>query len=42
VLLDPAVRTELVAAGFRQVRQFSWNRTAAEVLEVYREVAGRH
>ncbi len=40
VLLDPALRAQLVEAGFRQVRHFSWNRAATEVLEAYREVAG--
>ena len=37
----PYSESKEVLAGFRQVRQFSWNRTAAEVLEVYTEVAGR-
>jgi glycosyltransferase involved in cell wall biosynthesis len=40
ILLDPAYRVSLVQRGFEHVRSFSWDRTAAEVLSVYRE-AGR-
>jgi glycosyltransferase involved in cell wall biosynthesis len=39
VLLDEALRAELIASGFKQVKQFSWHRTATEVLAVYNEVA---
>jgi glycosyltransferase involved in cell wall biosynthesis len=39
VLLDPQLRTRLVAMGFEQVRKFSWDRTAMQVLEAYQEIA---
>jgi glycosyltransferase involved in cell wall biosynthesis len=39
VLLDNGLRARLIASGFKQVKQFSWQRTAAEVLAVYNEVA---
>jgi glycosyltransferase involved in cell wall biosynthesis len=39
VLLDRELRERLIAAGHQQVRQFNWERTAQEVLQVYREVA---
>jgi len=41
VLLDAALRRELIARGFRQSAGFSWDVTAREVLETYREVAGK-
>jgi glycosyltransferase involved in cell wall biosynthesis len=37
-LLDPAVRSRLVAAGFEQARRFSWKRTAQDVLDVYKSL----
>ena len=39
VLLDPDVRRTLIQKGFEQLRQFSWDRTAADVLQTYQEVA---
>lgn len=39
VLLDEDLRRRLVERGFEQVKRFSWERTAREVLEVYRQVA---
>ena len=39
VLLDDDLRAQLVRGGYEQARRFSWNKTAAEVLEIYREVA---
>jgi glycosyltransferase involved in cell wall biosynthesis len=39
VLLDQGMRTLLVEKGFAQLKRFSWNRTAAQVLETYEEVA---
>jgi glycosyltransferase involved in cell wall biosynthesis len=39
VLLDNGLRARLIASGFKQVKQFSWQRTAAEVLAIYNEVA---
>ena len=41
VLVDKQLRAKLIAAGFEQVRQFNWSRTAQQTLEVYREVARR-
>ncbi len=39
-LLDnPALRDELRERGLRQAAQFSWRRTAAEMLEIYLKVA---
>ncbi len=38
VLLDPAVRSRMVTAGFEQVRRFSWQHTAKDVLDVYRSI----
>ncbi len=32
---DPTRRTQLVAQGFRQVRQFSWTRAAYQLLSLY-------
>jgi hypothetical protein len=41
VLVDDELRERLKTAGFAQVRQFNWVRTAEQTLEVYREVARR-
>jgi glycosyltransferase involved in cell wall biosynthesis len=41
VLVNKTVRSDLIERGSRRARQFSWKRTAAEVLDVYREAAGR-
>ncbi len=38
VLLDEDLREELIAKGKAQAARYSWERTAREVLEVYREV----
>jgi len=38
-LLDEDLRCELIAKGKAQAARYSWERTAREVLEVYREVA---
>jgi glycosyltransferase involved in cell wall biosynthesis len=40
VLLDRALRAELIRRGRLQAARFSWSRTAREVLEIYREAAG--
>jgi glycosyltransferase involved in cell wall biosynthesis len=40
VLLDDDLRSQLIAKGKAQAARFSWERTAREVLEVYREVGG--
>ena len=39
VLLNRERRAQLVERGFHQLKRFSWDRTATEVLETYREVA---
>ncbi len=39
VLLDDEYRAELRRRGFEQVKRFSWDRSAKEVLEVYQSVA---
>ena len=39
VLLNRERRARLVEKGFHQLKRFSWDRTATEVLETYREVA---
>lgn len=41
VLLDERLRSELVRKGRIQAARFSWERTAREVLEIYRDVARR-
>ncbi|HUA83000.1 MAG TPA: glycosyltransferase family 1 protein [Bryobacteraceae bacterium] len=38
VLLDPRRRRDLADAGPRQARRFHWDRTAREVLDIYREI----
>lgn len=38
VLLDDKLRAGLIARGFEQLRQFSWERSAAQVLQAYAEV----
>jgi glycosyltransferase involved in cell wall biosynthesis len=37
VLLDEALRAQLIATGYEHVKQFSWKRTATEVLAVYND-----
>jgi len=42
VLLDETLRAELIRRGHAQAARFSWERTAREALEIYREaVAAR-
>ena len=38
VLLDPAMRDRLSAAGRIHAARYSWKNTAQQVLEIYREV----
>ncbi len=38
LLADPARRAHLVAAGFRQARQFTWQKAAAQLLHLYRSL----
>jgi glycosyltransferase involved in cell wall biosynthesis len=42
VLLDEDLRARLIHNGYRQLKQFSWRRTAEQVLQLYQEVAGKH
>jgi glycosyltransferase involved in cell wall biosynthesis len=37
ILTDDELRTRLIAAGREQVKRFSWQRTALETIDVYRE-----
>ena len=39
VVLDDKLRERLIARGLEQVRQFSWERTAKQVLQAYDEIA---
>jgi glycosyltransferase involved in cell wall biosynthesis len=39
VLLDQELRGTLVRRGFAQLKRFSWERSAAQVLATYEEVA---
>ena len=39
VLLDQPLRDRLIAEGIKKAGQFSWERTAAEVLQAYEEIA---
>ena len=39
VSAEPNVRSELVQRGLRRAREFSWERTARETLEVFKELA---
>jgi glycosyltransferase involved in cell wall biosynthesis len=40
VLLDEVLRAEMIRRGREQAARFSWERTARQVLEIYREAAG--
>ncbi|MBC8167931.1 MAG: glycosyltransferase family 4 protein [Bryobacteraceae bacterium] len=42
VLLDEPTRERLITAGFAQSRRFHWERTARQVLDVYKSVARPH
>ena len=37
---DEALRADLIEKGYARAREFSWARAAADILAVYREVAG--
>ncbi|MFN7924948.1 MAG: glycosyltransferase family 1 protein [Bryobacteraceae bacterium] len=41
ILLDQPARARLIERGYEQVRKFSWERTAHQVLETYREALSR-
>jgi glycosyltransferase involved in cell wall biosynthesis len=38
---DPALRAELAAKGLANARRFSWEKTARQTLDVFRQAAGR-
>lgn len=38
LLADPAERTRLVAAGFRQARHFSWHESARQLRQIYHDL----
>ena len=40
VLVDPARRRSLTLAGEKQAQRFHWDRTAQEVLSIYRDISG--
>ena len=39
VLLNPALRLQLIEAGKIHAAKYSWKSTAQQVLEIYREIA---
>jgi glycosyltransferase involved in cell wall biosynthesis len=41
VLVDEELRARLIRRGWEQAARFSWSSTARQVLEIYREAAGR-
>ncbi len=41
VLLDPELRSQLIARGYRQLRRFNWEAAARQVLETYQVVLQR-
>jgi hypothetical protein len=41
VLLDEELRATLIRRGREQAARFSWTWTARQVIEIYREAAGR-
>ncbi|MGD9904428.1 MAG: glycosyltransferase family 4 protein [Vicinamibacterales bacterium] len=41
VVVDEALRADLIARGRTRVQEFSWVRAASRTLDVYRDVAGR-
>ena len=41
VLLDEELRAQMIRRGREQAARFSWNWTARQVLEIYREVVGQ-
>jgi glycosyltransferase involved in cell wall biosynthesis len=41
LLLDDELRSRLIQRGFEHLKQFSWERSAAQVLLTYEEIAGK-
>jgi glycosyltransferase involved in cell wall biosynthesis len=42
VLLDPILRARMKQLGYEQAQKFSWTNSVARILEIYREVSGKH
>ncbi len=42
VLTKPELRSELVKAGYKQARRYSWRKMAEQTLEIYKLVLGEH
>lgn len=42
LLADPPERTRLTAAGFRQARQFTWQQSAHQLLDLYQQLTLNH
>ena len=40
--LSPRQRTTLALAGYRQARQFTWAKTASQIISVYEQVSSSH
>jgi glycosyltransferase involved in cell wall biosynthesis len=40
IVTDPALRADLVARGLARAREYSWERSARRIWEIYEEVAG--
>ncbi len=38
LLIDPSLRTRLVASGFIRARDFTWNNSAVQLLAIYRQL----
>lgn len=41
LLLDAPRRAKMVAAGFRQARQFTWRKTARQLVSIYQQLLGK-
>jgi len=39
LLTDPALRTRMIASGYRQARHFSWDKSAQQLLQIYRQLS---
>jgi glycosyltransferase involved in cell wall biosynthesis len=42
VLLDQSLRQKLKQRGYEQVKKFSWDASARQILAIYEQVAGKH
>jgi len=41
VVLDNALRAKLISLGYENIKLFSWQKCAAETLEVYKKLTGK-